>query len=253
MKRPSDAAQAILVVLVRHIDRGEFRADLPASFLGYGEVLDELRIRRDPTKTHGETLNEHGLDQLAYWAKDEDHTAVTGLVINKIEVQPGPGYWRLYGKDKKADRDWWLDQIDKALKYNWKPFLSLSDPASLAPAPVGASATEPPERMEVTISRIVRDSERAARVKHMHAHRCQFGCERLELKDGSYYSEAHHIWPLGRGGPDVIANLMCVCPNHHALLDLGAIPLDPTVLRKAGHHELDPAFIEYHNREIYGG
>jgi predicted restriction endonuclease len=89
-------------------------------------------------------------------------------------------------------------------------------------------------------------------VKRTHAHRCQICGERLELK-GGYYSEAHHVKPLGRGGLDVTANIMCVCPNHHALLDHGAIPLDPKSLRKADHHEVAQENIDYHNREIYRG
>jgi hypothetical protein len=250
MKLPSDKAQAILKLLVRHIDQGEFDPALPASFIGYGEVLDEMKISRDPNETHGDALNRNGLSDLAEWTKAEDHPAVTGLVINKEKVEPGPGYWTLYAKNKDADRAWWLDQIAKSLQYNWKPFLAATDPVAPPPAPIGSSVAEPPIRVEVTISRIVRDSERAARVKYMHKYQCQFGCARLELKDGSYYAEAHHVKPLGKGGPDEIANIMCVCPNCHALLDHGAIRIDPPALRKAGNHEIAQEYIDYHN-EMY--
>lgn len=27
--------------------------------------------------------------------------------------------------------------------------------------------------------------------------------------------DAHHVWPLGMGGPDVPANIIPVCPNGH--------------------------------------
>ena len=27
--------------------------------------------------------------------------------------------------------------------------------------------------------------------------------------------ERHHIWPLGRGGPDVAVNVVAICPSTH--------------------------------------
>jgi len=38
--------------------------------------------------------------------------------------------------------------------------------------------------------------------------------------------------PLGtpHNGPDVYENIVCVCPNHHVLLDYGVIPLDHSLL-----------------------
>jgi hypothetical protein len=250
MQLPSDSAQALLKLLVRHIDQKRFNPEVPASFLGYGEILDEMKIAVPYGRKHGDILKEHGLSDLAEWTKAEEHPAVTGLIINKTTVQPGSGYWSLFGKNKDTDRTWWLDQIAKSLKYNWNPFLGATEPATPPSAPIGTSVAEPTERVQVTISRIVRDSERAARVKLLHKYQCQFGCKRLELKDGSYYAEAHHVKPLGKGGPDIIENIMCVCPNCHALLDNLAIRIDPKSLNKAGHHEVAQEYIDYHN-EMY--
>jgi len=28
-------------------------------------------------------------------------------------------------------------------------------------------------------------------------------------------THAHHIWPLGMGGPDIASNLINICPNMH--------------------------------------
>ncbi len=39
---------------------------------------------------------------------------------------------------------------------------------------------------------------------------------------------------------------MCVCPNHHALLDYGAIPLDSEEIEGVGSK-----YIQYHNRKIF--
>lgn len=66
---------------------------------------------------------------------------------------------------------------------------------------------------------------------------------------------AHHIQPLGipYNGPDVIGNILCLCPNHHAELDYGVRALTVAGLSHLDGHELDPRFVEYHNRKIHGG
>jgi putative restriction endonuclease len=42
------------------------------------------------------------------------------------------------------------------------------------------------------------------------------------------YAEAAHIQALGtpHNGPDVLENLLCLCPNDHVLFDTGAIYID---------------------------
>lgn len=64
-----------------------------------------------------------------------------------------------------------------------------------------------------------------------------------------HMQRAHHIKPLGgeHNGPDVRENILCVCPNHHALLDYGAIKLDPMLLKG-----IERKYIDYHNEKIFG-
>lgn len=40
-------------------------------------------------------------------------------------------------------------------------------------------------------------------------------------KDGTPYSEVHHIVPLAQGGLDKIENVVCLCPSHHREVHLG--------------------------------
>jgi hypothetical protein len=117
-----------------------------------------------------------------------------------------------------------------------------------------ATDLEPPPKVEVTVCRIVRDTAVAAAVKRMHKHRCQICNRRIELSDG-WYSEAHHIQPLGgvHKGPDVKENILCVCPNHHAELDYGARRLVRSHLYDADGHDVGMKFINYHNEKIYRG
>lgn len=111
----------------------------------------------------------------------------------------------------------------------------------------------PPERVETTISRIIRDTQVANKVKAMHNYECQICGHTIVLADGTRYAEAHHIRPLGppHDGPDSMENILCVCPNHHAACDLGAIQLCLEQLRQVPGHVVRSVFIDYHNSNIY--
>lgn len=70
----------------------------------------------------------------------------------------------------------------------------------------------------------------------------------IKLKERVLYAEAHHVKPLGspHNGYDVRENILCVCPNHHVLLDYGAIKLD-----KKDFENIDEEYVQYHNENIY--
>jgi len=109
-----------------------------------------------------------------------------------------------------------------------------------------------PGRASTTVNRIIRDTELAQLVTRLHAYKCQICGHTIELVDGCLYAEAHHIRPLGHphDGPDVIGNILCVCPNHHAELDLRARTLTLSDLRLANGHVVEQKYINYHNRKI---
>lgn len=118
------------------------------------------------------------------------------------------------------------------------------------------SVQAPPEakRRETTVSRIVRDSALGREVKAQYGHACQV-CGVKLAGPGGPYAEAAHIRPLGRphNGPDVLENLLCLCPNHHVLFDLGTFTIEPDLSLKGieGHltrkpaHRLDPKHLNY--------
>jgi predicted HNH restriction endonuclease len=112
---------------------------------------------------------------------------------------------------------------------------------------------EPSPRIKSEVTRIVRDTALTQFLKKLHKYKCQLCDLVIQLPDGSMYNEAHHIKPLGRGhyGPDVAKNIIVVCPNHHEMLDFGAIKL--TIGDISPGHEIGPEFIEYHNTLIYKG
>ena len=84
-----------------------------------------------------------------------------------------------------------------------------------------------PARHLLTLDRIIRDAALAERIKRIHSFACQICGESLMSPNGPY-AEAAHIRPLGRpdDGPDVQENILCLCPNHHKLLDNGGIIVD---------------------------
>tara|TARA_R110001583_G_scaffold77035_1_gene210142 strand:- start:1873 stop:2526 length:654 start_codon:yes stop_codon:yes gene_type:complete len=111
---------------------------------------------------------------------------------------------------------------------------------------------EPSKREEIIVTRIIRDTAMTRKIKAVHKSKCQICGETIPMSDGRGYVEAHHIRPLGRphDGPDIPSNIIIVCPNHHAMLDLGVIKIDPENLNKAIGHDIRDESIEYHNTHI---
>lgn len=115
--------------------------------------------------------------------------------------------------------------------------------------PIASDINHPSPRVVFSTYRILRDTVVAKRVKQLYADKCQIcGCV-IELANGRTYSEAHHIHPLGKGGPDSAENILCVCPNHHVLLDYYAISLDLSELSTNASHRIGAEFLNHHNNE----
>ncbi|MBQ1094416.1 HNH endonuclease [Streptomyces sp. B93] len=94
------------------------------------------------------------------------------------------------------------------------------------------------------VQRMVRDSALIRRIKKLYDHECQICGLRLVDPDGKPYSEGAHIKPLGKPhyGPDVEPNVLCLCPNCHVLLDVGAVVIedDWSIVLQAGLFGVNP-------------
>jgi putative restriction endonuclease len=121
-------------------------------------------------------------------------------------------------------------------------------------------ATHPPaQRRETTVQRLVRDTVQARRIKTLYDYRCQMCGTRLEGLAGPY-AESAHIRPLGapHNGPDTADNILCLCPNHHVLLDYGGVGIreDLSLIGAEGRlyvhprHRVDEEHLRY-RREHY--
>jgi putative restriction endonuclease len=141
------------------------------------------------------------------------------------------------------------------------------DPGAGSGVDVQAADEAPPAAAERELSthfRMVRDGKLPNQVKAMYDYVCQI-CEIPLETVGGIYAEGAHIIPLGFGhaGVDHMSNILCLCPNHHVLLDHGGISLldDWTVVDRNGQrlgrlrlhedHGLNVAFAGVH-RQIMG-
>lgn len=116
------------------------------------------------------------------------------------------------------------------------------------------AGNETPGRVEQRTYRVLRDTRLARQIKLLHRDRCQLCGQTLQISEGMTYSEAHHIVPLGNkhNGPDIAGNIIVLCPNHHALCDFGAIPLNRSDIRTLDGHDISDESLEYHNKRIFG-
>lgn len=128
----------------------------------------------------------------------------------------------------------------------------------------GVGVIPDPAYSTTTISRRIRDSNVARRIKKLYGHRCQVCDLTIPGVGGGLYSEGAHVRPLGRPhlGQDVPSNLLCLCPNHHTQLDIGGMVIldDFTVasspsqaafakLRFVGTHTIDLTNLAYHRAQ----
>lgn len=134
------------------------------------------------------------------------------------------------------------------------------DTGAVTLLPSGEQPGGPPPRIEVSIQQLVRSTAVAQRVKELHGHQCQVCGLTLQTVAGPY-AQAAHIRPLGRphDGPDVAANVLCLCPNDHVRFDTGGLSITdnlevvsfdstepPVKLRTVPGHNIDLAQIQYH-------
>jgi hypothetical protein len=129
----------------------------------------------------------------------------------------------------------------------------LDPPPGESDSGVTATGSESPGRVRTETYRILRDTKLARQVKLLHRNHCQVCDHIIETADGKGYSEAHHVIPLGgvHAGPDTPSNILVLCPNHHAEMDMGLMRLDPLDLRNVEGHELSQDSIDYHNEKIF--
>ncbi len=173
----------------------------------------------------------------------------------RSEFSPRSGY--VYSGLFRVD-DYW-PAIGSSGFTIWRFLLTAVEAYSpqLVPGPTGQQVAA--DRRLVTVERIVRSSPTALMIKRLYNYTCQVCTTRLATNAGPY-AEGAHIRPLGRphDGPDSPSNILCLCPNHHVLLDRGgfAIDKDMSLIGLSGRlliskqHNLDEVHLAYHRSRI---
>jgi len=154
-------------------------------------------------------------------------------------------HWHDIGKSGFLVYRFRLVKLDSALPPN-----KLSK--GLIPLPTGSDA---PKRITTNAARIIRDSKLGRELKKLYGYRCQVCSIEITTNAGPY-AEAAHIKPVGKphNGPDRPENLLCLCPNHHLMLDKGVYMINDDLsligiegkLIKHSEHEISIEHIRYH-------
>ncbi|MGK5554037.1 caspase, EACC1-associated type [Actinomadura kijaniata] len=139
-------------------------------------------------------------------------------------------------------------------------------------APPVVPADFPVDRAGVNISRwgpvglgTYQDRRIADRVRQAHNYECQICGVILQTPSGFRITPTVHLRSLAipHRGPDVPANILCVCPTHRDQLNLGMITIDDDLrvideitgdpighLHVNGKHRVGHEYLRYH-RELY--
>jgi hypothetical protein len=183
--------------------------------------------------------------------------------ILDTDFLPNVEYWAAQGLEQFLQ---WRDDFYRARDIEAVDLDIEEEQAPEEVVPRGSD--EPPGRREVRVSRVIRDSALSRFLKSLYEYQCQICRFTFRLEGARRYSETHHIRPLGRKhhGIDKETNMIVLCPNHHAMMDLGAIAIHPdllTVIASEGSssehqkplslssHVIDKEFLTYHLDNIF--
>jgi predicted restriction endonuclease len=185
--------------------------------------------------------------------------------ILESDFRPNVEYWQEQGLEQFLR---WRDDFHHARNITAVD-INIEEAADAEPEAVPLGAVELPQRQEVRTSRVIRDSALSRFLKSLYDYQCQVCRFTFTLSKRRRYAESHHIRPLGRPhtGIDKETNMMILCANHHAMMDLGAIAVDPehmTIISvdraipeyhrpiQLSRHPIDRQFLEYHLETIFG-
>lgn len=121
---PEPKAQRLLEVIAKEIASGRIREGQPETFLAYSEAL-ELLGEKMPWLRSGMRLSQLGLKDLYDWTVAHDELPkVTGLIVNKGDRRPHPDFAQWHGHEDDPNWEtWWLEEADRAIRYDWSPYL----------------------------------------------------------------------------------------------------------------------------------
>lgn len=122
---PSPTAQPLLRVIVEAIGRGQIREGEPKTFLPYSKALDLMGV--EWRGRAGQALQRHGLNELNVWTMNFDQLPkIAALIVNKKTHRPSAGFAKSHGYrvDSAEWETWWRKEADRAINFDWSPYLA---------------------------------------------------------------------------------------------------------------------------------
>jgi putative restriction endonuclease len=134
--------------------------------------------------------------------------------------------------------------------------ISLNENGEIQAPPISPpEGSRSPARKTSTVSRVVRNTAVGEHVKALYDYTCQRCGVRIETGAGPY-AECCHIRGLGKphNGPDVVENVLCMCPNCHVEFDYHVWHISDDLtevetgrkLTVSDDHEIDLEHVRYH-------
>jgi len=160
--------------------------------------------------------------------------------VNKFERVKGKSAYYICRFHLSSEKQ--IDILEKEIKANLKPDYKRAD------------------RAATTVSRIKRDVSLSENIKEIYGYKCQVCNVYLKTPYGAIAIGAH-IKGLGKphNGPDVIENMICLCPNHHEQFDDHGFYIDSETSEIKGlegydgkkitlnkKHNIEKSFLKYH-------
>lgn len=130
---------------------------------------------------------------------------------------------------------------------------------------IGGEGSDSPDRTTRIKEEVRRDNSIVEKLKEKYSYQCQVCRDQRFQGDSKRYAEGHHIKPLRPdGGPDIVDNILVLCPNHHIDFEYGMIRVDPDNFKINHRYESDlngetlrvldshniSRYIQYHDENI---
>jgi len=169
-------------------------------------------------------------------------------------------------------KHWFSKSVDGPLVIRFE-LIKVSNEVSFASevldSLLGAAPTgnlRPERTLQNKSSRIVRDPQIPKWIKAAYKDKCQI-CRVTVSTPTSTYSIGAHIRGLGKphNGPDIVSNMLCLCPNCHLMFDFGTFYIkddgrtivnlmtsEEIQLEMAPDHVLDSESIAHHRLHVAG-
>ena len=219
---PTPDARRLLGIIVGAINEGRILEGRPETFLSYSEVLGLLG-ETSPSDFVWPQLQRLGLGALNEWTKTHEKLPkVAALIVNKQTRMPGKGFPESFGfsHEDPSWRDWWLNEANRAIRFDWSPFVGTGVSYHGGEMPIAGRVREEVEPTQVDYRGIIEMDPPPA---HIRQSRITVGDILRWLAAGTPESEILRQHPELRG-TDIRASLAYAAEREQREAKAGTAP-----------------------------